>query len=293
MNPAGIKVWILAARPRTLWAAVAPVMIGTAAAYDIGGLHYLSATVALFSAIMIQIGTNLANDYFDFKKGSDQKDRLGPTRVTQAGLVSPDAIRRATVIAFGLAFVGGIYLVSRGGWPIVIVGLLSILFGVLYTAGPLSLSYTGLADIFVLIFFGPVAVAGTYYVQTLEFSHTVAWAGVAPGLFSTAILTVNNLRDIESDTRAKKRSLAVRFGVRFARYEYAVCMMLGCLWPLGFLYGVNRHPFSLIATMAVIPALFLINKTNSSEGVVLNDVLAGTGKVLLLYSALFTIGWIL
>lgn len=291
MNPAGIKVWIMAARPKTLWAAVAPVLIGTSAAYDAGAFHWLSATVALFSAIMIQIGTNLANDYFDFKKGGDQPDRLGPIRVTQAGLVSPEAVKRATMIAFGLAFCGGIYLVTRAGWPIVTIGLLSIMLGVLYTAGPLSLSYTGLADIFVFTFFGPVAVAGTYYVQALEFSGTVALAGMAPGLFATAILTVNNLRDIKSDTRANKRSLAVRFGRRFARMEYTTCMMLGCLWPLLFLYGDNRHPWTFLATMTVIPALWLIHRTNQTDGAGLNDILAGTSQVLLMYAVLFAVGW--
>ena len=293
MTPAGIKIWILAARPKTLWAAVAPVLIGTAAAHDTDALHWLAASVALFSAIMIQIGTNLANDYFDSKKGSDQADRLGPTRVTQAGLVSPEAVKRATIIAFGLAFAGGVYLVFRGGWPIVAVGTLSILFGILYTAGPRSLSYTGLADIFVLIFFGPVAVAGTYYVQTLEFSWTVALAGVAPGLFSTAILTVNNLRDIESDARANKRSLAVRFGKRFARFEYTICLMLGCLWPIWFLYGDNRHPWTLISALTVAWALVLIHKTLTVEGTHLNDILAATGKLLLLYAILFSVGWVL
>ena len=293
MNLSGIKIWILAVRPKTLWATVAPVMIGCATAYASGMFHWFSAIIILFSALMIQVGTNLANDYFDFKKGSDQPDRLGPTRVTQAGLVAPETIKRVTIFVFGLAFLGGVYLVFRAGWPIVVIGSLSILFGVLYTAGPVSLSYTGLADIFVLLFFGPVAVAGTHYVQTLNFSTDVALAGLSTGLFSMAILAVNNLRDVQSDTRANKRTLAVRFGKRFARIEYATCMMLGCLWPFWFLYGDNRHPWTLIATMAVIPALFLIKKVFVSEGVVLNEVLASTGKVLLLYAVLFSVGWVL
>ncbi len=145
----------MAARPKTLWAAIAPVIIGIALAAEAGGMHIPSALAALFGAVMIQIGTNLANDYFDYKKGTDQPGRLGPMRVTQAGLVTPQTMRKAIMVVFGLALLVGIYLVWRGGWPIVAVGLLSILFGLLYTAGPYPLGYNGLGDIFVLIFFGP------------------------------------------------------------------------------------------------------------------------------------------
>jgi 1,4-dihydroxy-2-naphthoate octaprenyltransferase len=281
----------MAARPKTLWAAVAPVLIGFGTAYESGGFHWLAALAALGAAIMIQIGTNIANDYFDYKKGTDQPDRLGPTRVTQAGLVAPERVKRAMMLCFALAFAGGIYLVARGGWPIVVIGLLSIALGIFYTAGPYSLSYTGLADIFVLIFFGPVAVAGTDYVQTLQFSWPVVLAGFAPGLFSTAILTVNNLRDIETDSRANKKSLAVRFGARFARIEFTVCMIAGALWPLWFVYSNGRHPWTLIASMTIIYALPLIKRVYTTNGPALNDVLAGTGKLLLLYAILFSIGW--
>lgn len=287
-----VQIWILAARPKTLWAAVAPVMIGSAIATADRSFYAPAALVALFSAVMIQIGTNLANDYFDFKKGSDQPDRLGPTRVTQAGLVSPEAVKRATIIAFGLAFTGGIYLVVRGGWPIAIVGFLSILFGVLYSAGTRSISHTGSADLFVLLFFGPVAVAGTAYVQALQFSWAAALTGLAPGLFSTAILAVNNLRDIESDRRAGKKTLAVRFGTTFARAEYGTAMILGCLFPLLFLYGENGHPWTLLASLAVVPTIPLIARVNRLGGKPLNSVLANTGKILLLFSVLFSIGWL-
>ena len=205
MNESRVQIWIMAARPKTLWAAVAPVAMGIAMAADAGGMHIPAALAALFGAVMIQIGTNLANDYFDYRKGTDQPGRLGPTRVTQAGLVTPHAMRIAITVTFSLAVVAGAYLVWRGGWPIVAVGLLSILFGFLYTAGPYPLGYNGLGDIFVLIFFGPVAVGGTYYVQTLDINTAVLIAGLAPGLFSVAILTVNNLRDIGTDAEAGKK----------------------------------------------------------------------------------------
>ena len=181
MPPSTMEIWILAARPKTLWAAIAPVIIGTAIAYDSGAAAWLPALAALFGAVAIQIGTNLANDYFDYTKGTDAGNRLGPLRVTQAGLVKPKTMKLATVVAFLLASVAGAYLVWRGGWPILIIGVLSILSGVFYTAGPYPLGYNGLGDIFVLIFFGPVAVGGTYYVQTLSIDWTVLVAGLAPG----------------------------------------------------------------------------------------------------------------
>ena len=196
MQASRLKIWITASRPKTLWAAFSPVIIGTAMAYGEGKVHWLSAFLAAVGAILIQIGTNFSNDYYDYFRGVDKKERLGPLRVTQAGLVKPETMKRATILIFSLAFISGLYLIYRGGWPVLIIGLLSILFGILYTAGPYPLGYNGLGDIFVLIFFGLVAVGGTYYVQALEINKLVLLAGLSPGLFSTAILTVNNLRDI-------------------------------------------------------------------------------------------------
>ena len=217
MKRSSLDVWIMASRPKTLWAAIAPVIIGTAMAYGEQQGHLLSAILATLAAVFIQIGTNFANDYFDYFKGADEEDRLGPTRVTQAGLVKPETMKRATILVFSLAVLAGSYLMWRGGWPIITIGVLSILFGILYTAGPYPLGYNGLGDIFVLIFFGVVAVGGTYYVQTLEIDYLVILAGLSPGLFSMAILTVNNLRDVKSDFKAGKLTLAVRFGENFAR----------------------------------------------------------------------------
>jgi len=281
----------MAARPKTLWAAAAPVVIGTAMALKSRGMYLPAALAALFAAIMIQIGTNYANDYFDYKKGADQPDRLGPTRVTQAGMVTQTAMKMATVVVFALATLAGLYLVWRGGMPILIIGLLSITFGVFYTAGRYALGYTGLADLFVLIFFGPVAVGGTYYVQTMHINWQVMISGLAPGLFSVAILTVNNLRDIENDRSAGKKTLAVRFGAAFARYEYLIAVLVASLIPtfLYLHYGVGVYA---VAALLVLPAALPVLKTVFiAHGPVLNDVLASTGRLLLLYSLIFSVGW--
>lgn len=284
----------MAARPRTLWAAVGPVLIGTAMAYKIGLGHWPSVVAALFGALMIQIGANFANDYFDFKKGADTSDRLGPTRVTQAGLVTAKEMKNAIVIAFTLSFIAGIYLVFRGGWPIVSIGLLSILSGILYTAGPYPLGYHGLGDLFVLMFFGPVAVGGTFYVQTLSINAEVIIAGLAPGLFSMAILTVNNIRDLQSDTAAGKKTLAVRFGIRFARMEYLMAILVAMLIPIILYLATGRHPFSM-AVLVVLPiAVGLIRKLfEFSDPRELNDLLAVTGRLLMMYAIFFSIGWLL
>jgi len=284
----------MAARPKTLWAAIAPVIIGTAMAYGDGGWHWPSALAALFSAVLIQIGTNFANDYSDFKKGTDTGERLGPVRVTQAGLVKPSAMKRTTAIVFSLAIIAGAYLVWRGGWPIVVIGVLSILFGILYTAGPYPLGYNGLGEIFVLIFFGPVAVGGTYYVQTLSIDATVLLAGLSPGLFSVAILTVNNLRDIDGDARAGKRTSAVRFGAGFARYEYLACVAVACVLPFFLFINSGDHVYSL-AALLVVPAAIPTFKIvlAKSDGPALNEALAATGRLLLLFSVLFSCGWVL
>ncbi|MHC4289090.1 MAG: 1,4-dihydroxy-2-naphthoate octaprenyltransferase, partial [Planctomycetota bacterium] len=183
--PSKLKIWIDSTRPKTLPAAVGPVLIGAALAFDAGGLHVITLLTTLAAAVLIQIGTNLSNDYFDYVKGADTEGRTGPVRATQAGLVSPAAMLAASVAVFGLAAVLGLYLVFRGGWPILVIGVLSILCGVLYTAGPWPLGYLGLGEIFVLVFFGPVAAGGTYYLQAGSINTVVIVAGLAPGLIST------------------------------------------------------------------------------------------------------------
>lgn len=289
------RVWWMAARPKTLWAASAPVLMGTAMAWDSGVFRGPSALCALLGALLIQIGTNYANDYFDHRKGTDTAERIGPLRVTQAGLVSPGAMLNATALLFALALIPGAYLVYRGGWPLVAIGLLSILFGILYTAGPAPLGYTGLADLFVLVFFGPVAVGGTYYVQALNLPVDAAVAGLAPGFLSVALLTVNNLRDIDGDRAAGKRTLAVRFGRGFARAEYLLSVLLACVAvPLYLVWRLPSHKLSLLALCTLVVAVPAVHTVfTRNEGPALNGALAHTGRLLILFSVLFSIGWIL
>jgi 1,4-dihydroxy-2-naphthoate octaprenyltransferase len=286
-------IWKEASRPKTLWAAVAPVIIGTSMAYGDGKFHPIAAFISLLAAILIQIGTNYANDYFDFMNGADTKERIGPTRATEAGLIKPQTMRRAFILAFALAFVIGLYLIWRAGWPILIIGILSIISGILYTAGPYPLGYRGLGDIFVLIFFGPVAVGGTYYVQALEITTPVIIAGLSPGLISTALLTVNNLRDFHSDGKAGKKTLAVRFGVFFTRIEYIVSIVVACSVPAVLIVINPDHPYVLAAMSVFIFALPSIRAVLFDEiSPRLNKVLADTGKMLLIYSIIFSLGWI-
>ncbi len=290
------KVWFLAARPKTLGAGIAPVIIGTALAAGDGAFHLVGALCALVGSVLIQIGTNYANDYSDFVKGVDTADRIGPMRATQAGLVTPSQMRRAAALAFGMAMLAGLYLVYRGGRPIVLIGVLSITCGVLYTGGPYPLGYLGLGDLFVLIFFGPVAVAGTYYVQTLALPDLApVAAGFGPGLFSVAILTVNNLRDIEGDRRSGKKTLAVRLGRTCARAHFTAALLVGGIGiPLLLCILRGGHWFALVSAAGCLLALPALRAVwTSTDGPRLNDALAGVGKALLAYSVLFAVGWLL
>jgi 1,4-dihydroxy-2-naphthoate octaprenyltransferase len=267
-------------------------LIGTAMAYAVDKGHAVAALAALLGALLIQIGTNFSNDYFDFVKGADTEERLGPIRATQAGLVTPEAMRRNFVVVFGLAVLVGIYLVYRGGWPIVIIGVLSIASGILYTGGPMPLGYLGLGDLFVLIFFGPVAVGGTFYVQTLELPLEVILAGFGPGLLATALLAVNNLRDEPTDKKVGKRTLAVRFGPAFARGEFLTAFALALILPFILAFWTNGHWFACLSALIIIPGRSPIRQIISGvEGVELNETLAATGKLIILYSILFSFGW--
>ena len=220
-----VATWIGTLRLRTLPAAAAPVIVGAAYAQRIDAFALWPALAALVAALLIQIGTNLANDHFDHKKGADTADRAGPVRASAAGLLPTEQVRNAAYAAFALAGVLGLYLVFVGGWPILAIGLASILSGLAYTAGPAPLAYKGLADLWVLVFFGPVAVAGTVYVQSGTFEPIAAAWGIALGLLATAILVVNNLRDRPTDARASKNTLAVRFGDRFSQLQWTACVV--------------------------------------------------------------------
>jgi len=294
MTQNNFSAWILASRPKTLPAAISPVLMGTTMAFTDGGVHWLSAFLALFGALMIQIGTNLANDYFDHKHGKDTQERLGPIRVTQAGLVSDQAMKLAISIVFTAAFVAGIYLVYRAGWPIVIIGLLSLLFGMIYTAGPFPLAYLGIADLFAFLFFGPIALAGTYYAQTLDMNWVVLVAGIAPGCFSIALLTVNNLRDVDEDRGTNKKTLIVRLGKSYGRSQYLVSMILAALIPIVLWQMTSSHSGVLITLLALIFSIPAIRGMfGGAQGRGLNQTLAQTGKTQLIYTLLFIIGWLI
>ncbi len=276
-----LRTALLAIRPKTLAASIAPVVIGG----SMGGLEHLPSLFAcLLFALLIQVGTNLTNDYCDFFKGADTEERIGPTRVMQAGLVNAETLQKAITAVFLAAFVVGFFLTLRGGWQMMLITILSITSGILYTAGPLSLGYLGLGDLFVLIFFGPVAVAGTYYLQRLEISYEAIANGFAVGLISTAILAVNNLRDIEGDAKCGKRTLAVRFGRGFVRMEYLACFVIACAIP----FYVSTSLLPALTLLFAIPTIRTVFTTR--DGPALNNALTVTGKLLLLYTILFSIG---
>jgi 1,4-dihydroxy-2-naphthoate octaprenyltransferase len=285
-------IWWQAARPKTLGAAVGPVLIGTALAARDGALHLPAAAAALAGALLIQMGTNFCNDYGDFVRGADAHGRKGPVRATQAGLVSPRAMIAATALAFLAAALCGLYLVTRGGWPIAITGAICILCGILYTVGPWPLAYVGLGDLFVLIFFGPVAVGGTYFVQAQHLTSAAVLAGLAPGLLSVAILTVNNLRDVEQDRHNNKRTLAVRFGAAFARWEYAACLLGAALMPPALWLARGCTGWVWLTSFALLPALPLLQIVFQHPDR-LNPVLGKTSGILLLYSVTFACSWLL
>ena len=286
-----LKTWILAARLRTLPAAIAPVAIGTALAYHDGQIHWPTATICLAMALVIQVATNFANDYFDFIKGADDENRLGPTRMTQSGAVSPETMRRAMLLAFGVALLFGAMLLFRGGWIMGAICIASVMSGYLYTGGPYPLGYHGLGELFVLIFFGPVAVGGTYYVQALTLHSHVLIAGLAPGLISTAIIVVNNLRDVEGDRRAGKRTLVVRFGESFAKAEYLVCLGVACLIPL-WLTLQNGSWIGALSLLVIPAAIPVIRTVLTQKGRVLNEALASTGKLLLILTLTMVVEWV-
>jgi 1,4-dihydroxy-2-naphthoate octaprenyltransferase len=229
---ATMKAWVLASRPKTLFAAVAPVLLGSALAFSHSKGNLPAAIAALFGAICIQIATNLANDYWDAKKGADTSDRLGPVRVTASGLLKPRTVFLGMVFFFLLATAAGVFLTLRAGWPVVAIGLASILFGILYTAGPFSLAYLGLGEVFTFLFFGLVATAGTYFVQALSYSPDAVLLGVMPGCYSVVLIALNNLRDRATDQQVNKKTLAVRFGEKFARIEILLFLFIPSIVPL-------------------------------------------------------------
>jgi 1,4-dihydroxy-2-naphthoate polyprenyltransferase len=285
----------MAARPRTLPAAIAPVLVGTAAAYHaVEDLRWGAFVAALAGSILIQIGTNLANDYSDAKRGADSADRLGPVRVTSSGLIAPRRVLYATWIAFGAALAVGIYLATVAGWEILVVGAVSIAAGILYTGGPRPYGYAGLGELFVFLFFGLVAVNGSFYVQLEDLDLLPFLLSIPVGLLSTAILVVNNVRDLETDARAGKRTLAVRLGRERTRDLY-VALVAGAfvLLPLGLWLGDGPAEGQIAlaaAPLALSPAQAVRTRT---DGPALNGALAATGMLLAAFSVLLSAGLLL
>lgn len=281
-GPRAVKwtVWVQAARPRTLAASIAPVAVGTAVAAQMGQFRPVNALLALLSSLFIQIGTNLANDYSDFKRGADA-ERIGPQRVTQSGLVQPALVKRAAWIAFDVAMVLGLVLALLSSWPILIIGIVSIASGWLYTGGPWPLGYHGLGDLWVFLFFGLVATCGTVYAQALAVPPQAWLAGVAMGALSTAILVVNNLRDRNTDAKVGKNTLAVKLGPTLTRVEYVV--LLVAAFALPFLLG---KPWPLLALpLAVRPLLRVLR----SDGAAMNPALGETARLQLAYAILLAV----
>jgi 1,4-dihydroxy-2-naphthoate octaprenyltransferase len=284
------NTWGLAIRLRTLPAAAAGVITGSALAWYDGYFRLDAALACLLTALLLQIGSNLANDVFDYERGTDTAERAGPTRVTQAGLLTPSQVKMGMLVVFGLAALCGLYLAWLGGWPIILLGIAAIVSAIAYTGGPFPLGYYGLGDVFVFIFFGLAAVAGTYYVQAGFVSTAAWWMAVPPGLIITAILVVNNLRDLENDRKAGKHTLAVILGERGTKVEYLICMAAAYLMiPLAA--GLGYIPWLSLLTWASLPiAIRTARIVFTQKGRPLNAALAGTGQVALFFSILFWIG---
>ena len=297
------QAWILAIRPRTLSAGAAPVVAASGLAAADGVFARLPAVAALAGALLIQIATNLANDYYDFVKGGDTGERLGPVRVTQAGILPPKAVFGGMVVTLALATLVGVYLAWVAGWPVIAIGLVSMLMAICYTGGPYPLSYNGLGDVFVFVFFGLVATATTYYVQAGAWSAGAILAGAGLGAFSTAMLVVNNLRDRETDGAAGKRTLAVRFGDRFTVVQYFACLTGAAAAPVAGFTLMGWSPWtylSLLGLAACVPAASRIlgvlaaGMEGGEHGTVdrrtLNPALAMTARGLALYGAGLGVG---
>jgi 1,4-dihydroxy-2-naphthoate octaprenyltransferase len=291
--PNARQAWVLAARPRTLPVSVGPVLVGTAVAYAGGGVRWLPALAALAAALLLQIGSNLANDLFDFEKGADTERRLGPPRASQMGLLSSAQMRAGMCAVFGGACVVGAYLVWIGGWPIAVVGLVSIAAAVAYTGGPWPFGYRGLGDLAVFVFFGVIAVVGTAYLQLGVVSGAALAASLPVGCLATAILVVNNIRDVETDAEAGKRTLAVRLGRSGAVWEYRL-LLFGPFAALPLYAATGVSSLAVLAPILLLPLALRLDRAVATrvDGPALNEALAGTARLGFLFCLLFALGWI-
>ncbi|MBV8718441.1 MAG: 1,4-dihydroxy-2-naphthoate polyprenyltransferase [Chloroflexi bacterium] len=288
-RPTGARVWLLAARPATLPAAIVPVLVGTGAALH--GRHELHEHIflpILFASILIQVGTNFANDVFDFRRGADT-ERLGPMRVTQSGLVTPRQVLIATCVTFGLATLLGVYLVAIGGWPILAIGVVCVLAGVLYTGGPWPFGYHGLGDLVCFLTFGVLAVVGTAYLQMTAVNALVLWASIPVGCLVTAILIVNNLRDIDTDRRVGKHTLGVILGRTGTRIEYAICVGVAYAVVVGLGLASMAGAWWWLPLLSLPLAVWLVRYVSRTDGRPLNQALKRTGQLHLLFGVLFAV----
>ena len=283
--------WIQAARPKTLTAAYTPVIIGASLAYLQDSLNLQVSLIALLCATLIQIGTNFANDYYDYKKGSDRADRVGFKRMTAAGLIEPDTMKLAAFVTMFLAFLSGLYLVNVGGVTILAIGISSLVFGIMYTGGPFPLGYNGLGDIFVFVYFGIVATMTTYYLNTLEWSSTSFWASVIPGALSTNILVVNNLRDVAQDKLSGKKTLGVLLGEKALQWEYTLLLGLALAIPPHFYFRLDASLCIFFPYLSVPLSLkLLVEIWSHQKKSTLNGTLEKTAAFMFVYGILFTLG---
>lgn len=286
--------WAMAIRPKTLFASIAPVILGLTIAFiERYSLNYLVAILTLIAAILLQISTNLANDYLDSLRGVDIDKRLGPTRVTQAGLIPASSMKKALIVTMALAFLTGIYLMYVGGPVIMVVGLLSLFFAYGYTGGPFPLSYNGLGEVAALIFFGIIAVNGTTYLQIHQFSKLAFMMSFGPGFISATVLAINNLRDIETDRETKKRTIAVRFGETFQR---RLCLLLIACSSLLILVVSLTYQYVWLFPVCFLPLAFMTEWLHIGTKPIdkkMNYMLAQTAKYLLIYCLLASLGLLL
>jgi 1,4-dihydroxy-2-naphthoate polyprenyltransferase len=285
-----LSAWLLATRPKTLPAAISPVIVGCAVAWAEEQFDLVAALAAFAVALLLQVGANLANDVADFRRGADTDDRLGPMRVTQGGLISPRQVEIATVTVLLAAAVPGLYLVWRGGAVLAVLGLLAIAAAVTYTAGPKPFGYLGLGELFVFIFFGPVAVVGTAFVMTHDVTRLALLSSVAVGCLVTGILVVNNLRDIDTDLAAGKRTLAVRIGRGATRWEYTALIAVAYAIPLIMWWSGLSEPWPLLAWTTAPLAIHLVRQIWEVAGRGLNPVLGGTARLCLWFAVTLGVG---
>lgn len=289
-----LNPWFIAIRPKTLTAGLSPVILGFTFALKEGFFNFRILTMVVIATLAIQIGTNLINDYYDFLKGIDNKKHAGFAKVLVEGMISLQAMRKAIFAILTIAALASAYLISKGGWPIALIAASSIFFAITYTAGPFPLGHLGLADFIELIYFGPIAVGGTYYLMTKNISSYVILGGFIPGFLSLAILAIDNLRDYHTDKENGKKTLCVRFGRKFAQFEYYFCIFMGFFIPI-LLVAMTKKNFLCLSCFILLPlyktCLDAVKSNHSADE--LNKALKQTAASLLLFTLIFSTGWLL